>query len=254
MEGAARARGEPGAPGRGQLRERLLRRHPRHRRRPGRPDAAGRLRGRLAGGGEAGGVPGVRRRGCRRAGARGLHRLVAGRRRPRVGARRVVLHRRLPPLRLPRPRRGDGVRLLRPGRGGRHDVRPDRDLRAALPCTPRSGSARSPARSSWSTTCATSRPTPSPASAPSRSSSAPTARVGSTCCSCWPPSVACVAVAGLHHLVGAARPRLPRCPPLRGVRTVLSGAVGPALVPVLQSTGLAELVWAVLVAVPLTLG
>jgi 1,4-dihydroxy-2-naphthoate octaprenyltransferase len=34
---------------------------------------------------------------------------------------------------------------------------------------------------------------------------------------------------------------------------VMSGAVGPALVPVLQSTGLAELAWAVLVAVPLGL-
>ena len=32
------------------------------------------------------------------------------------------------------------------------------------------------------------------------------------------------------------------------VRTVLAGATGPALVPVLQQTGLAELVWAVLVA------
>ena len=140
MEGAARPGGEPGAPGRGQLRERLLRRHPRHGRRPGRPDAARRLRGRLAGIGEAGGVPGVRRRRCRRAGARGLHRLVAGRRRPRVGARRVVLHGRLPPVRLPRPRGGDGVRLLRPGRGGRHDVRPDRDLRA--PCPVRRGRGR----------------------------------------------------------------------------------------------------------------
>ena len=40
-------------------------------------------------------------------------------------------------------------------------------------------------------------------------------------------------------------------PALPGVRTVMSGAVGPALVPVLQSTGVAELVWAVLVAVPL---
>jgi 1,4-dihydroxy-2-naphthoate octaprenyltransferase len=65
-------------------------------------------------------------------------------------------------------------------------------------------------------------------------------------------AVACVAVAasttwwallGLGFLV----------PGLRGVRTVLSGALGPALVPVLQSTGLAELVWAVLVAVPLVL-
>jgi len=42
-------------------------------------------------------------------------------------------------------------------------------------------------------------------------------------------------------------------PGLRGARTVMSGAVGPALVPVLQSTGVAELVWAVLVAVPLGL-
>ena len=35
------------------------------------------------------------------------------------------------------------------------------------------------------------------------------------------------------------------------VRTVLSGATGLALVPVLQKTGLGELVWSVLVAVPL---
>ena len=63
-------------------------------------------------------------------------------------------------------------------------------------------------------------------------------------------TVACVAVAastswwallGLGFLV----------PALPGVRTVMSGAVGRGLVPVLQSTGLAELVWAVLVAVPL---
>jgi 1,4-dihydroxy-2-naphthoate octaprenyltransferase len=65
-------------------------------------------------------------------------------------------------------------------------------------------------------------------------------------------AVACVAVAGATTwwallglgFLGVAG---------RGVRTVLSGAVGPALVPVLQSTGLAELAWAVLVAVPLTL-
>jgi len=35
------------------------------------------------------------------------------------------------------------------------------------------------------------------------------------------------------------------------LRTVLGGATGPALVPVLQKTGLAELLWAALVAVPL---
>ena len=63
---------------------------------------------------------------------------------------------------------------------------------------------------------------------------------------------ACVAVAvattgwallGLGFLV----------PGLRGARIVWSGATGPALVPVLASTGLAELTWAVLVAVPLLL-
>ena len=40
-------------------------------------------------------------------------------------------------------------------------------------------------------------------------------------------------------------------PALPGLRTVLGGATGPALVPVLQSTGVAQLVWAVLAGVPL---
>ncbi len=40
-------------------------------------------------------------------------------------------------------------------------------------------------------------------------------------------------------------------PALPGLRRVLGGATGPALIPVLQSTGVAELVWAVGVAVPL---
>ncbi|CAB4758912.1 unannotated protein [freshwater metagenome] len=42
-------------------------------------------------------------------------------------------------------------------------------------------------------------------------------------------------------------------PALPGLRTVLGGATGPALVPVLQSTGVAQLVWAVLSGVPLLL-
>jgi 1,4-dihydroxy-2-naphthoate octaprenyltransferase len=66
-------------------------------------------------------------------------------------------------------------------------------------------------------------------------------------------AVACVAVAGSTTwwaLLGLGF----ALPAVRGLRTVLSGAVGPALVPVLQSTGLAELVWATLVAVALTLG
>jgi 1,4-dihydroxy-2-naphthoate polyprenyltransferase len=40
-------------------------------------------------------------------------------------------------------------------------------------------------------------------------------------------------------------------PALPGLRPVLGGATGPALVPVLQSTGVAQLVWAVLAGVPL---
>ncbi|GAB7005878.1 1,4-dihydroxy-2-naphthoate polyprenyltransferase [Nocardioides sp. AN3] len=39
----------------------------------------------------------------------------------------------------------------------------------------------------------------------------------------------------------------------RSARIVTGGAVGPALIPVLQATGRAELAWAVLVAVPLAL-
>ena len=84
----------------------------------------------------------------------------------RLRAGRLVLHRRLAPVRLPRPRRGHGVRVLRAGGGDGHDVRPDRStLAAGRAATPRSGSARWPARSSSPTTCATSPPTPRPASA-----------------------------------------------------------------------------------------
>ena len=43
-------------------------------------------------------------------------------------------------------------------------------------------------------------------------------------------------------------------PAVPGLRTVLGGARGPALIPVLQQTGLAELAWAVLVAAALAVG
>ena len=43
-------------------------------------------------------------------------------------------------------------------------------------------------------------------------------------------------------------------PAAPGVRTVLGGATGPALIPVLQQTGVAELAWAALVAGALVLG
>ncbi|MGA8257064.1 MAG: 1,4-dihydroxy-2-naphthoate octaprenyltransferase, partial [Nocardioides sp.] len=51
------------------------------------------------------------------------------------------------------------------------------------------------------------------------------------------------ALAGLGFLVVAGR----------GVRVVMGGAVGPGLIPVLQTTGVAELAWAALVTVPLAL-
>ena len=76
-----------------------------------------------------------------------------------VDRRGLVLHRRQAPLRLPRARRGDGLRVLRAGRGGRHDVRPDRDVRVGGAVRRRRRRARWPARSSSSTTCATSPPT-----------------------------------------------------------------------------------------------
>ena len=133
MEGPAGPGRGAAAPGRRQLRQRLLRRHPGHRRRPGRADPAGRQRAGEPARGQDRGAAVARGRGSRRPRPGGDDGLVAGRRRAARHPRRLVLHRRLEALRLPRARRGDGVRLLRPGGGHRHDVRPDRDLRAGLP-------------------------------------------------------------------------------------------------------------------------
>ena len=92
-----------GPAGRGQLRQRLLRRHPRHRRRPGRPAAAGRLGPRHA-----------RARSSARRSLASASPAVAGlvlaattawwlvAVGAAVRAGRLVLHRRLPALRLPR--------------------------------------------------------------------------------------------------------------------------------------------------------
>ena len=52
--------------------------------------------------------------------------LVAGRRRRGLHRGRLDLHRRPAPLRLPGAGRGVRLRLLRPGRGRRHDLRADR--------------------------------------------------------------------------------------------------------------------------------
>ena len=253
MEGAARPGREPGAAGGRQLRQRLLRRHPRHRRRPGRADAAGRLRGRRAGGGEAGGVPGLRRRRGRRAGARGDHRLVAGRGRAVCVRRGLVLHRRLPARTATSASarswsscssawsRSSARRTSRPRRGSGRAVRRRRGRCAGLRDPRRQQPARHPERHRRRQAHARGR------------SSAPTGPVRSTCCSSSPLSWRVVAVAvsttwwallGLGFLAPAAP----------AVRTVTGGANGPSLVPVLQQTGLAELTWAVLVSAALALG
>ena len=197
-----------------QLRQRLLRRHPRHRRRPGRPAAAGRLGRRRPGVGEGGGV---RARSAwrwspawcwrpRRPGGWCSSARCAVR-------RRVVLHRRLDALRLPGARRGHGLRVLRARRGGRHDVRPDRDAAAARAGTPPSGSARWPARSWSPTTCATSRPTARSASAPWPSCSATTRTRGALRAAGrrrgWSPWSASRC---RRRCLGAAGPRRSWCP------------------------------------------
>ena len=120
--------------------------------------------------------------------------------------RRLVLHRRLAALRLRGPRRGDGVRVLRAGRGRRHDVRPDRDASTLPALVAAIGDRlRSPARSWSPTTCATSRPTPRPASAPSPWCSATSAPGTSTALLVDVAVVALIGVALDHHLVGPAR-------------------------------------------------
>ena len=112
--------------------------------------------------------------------------LVAGARRGGVRRGGLVLHRRPLALRLPRPGRGDGVRLLRARRGRRHDVRPDRHRPARRAGTPPPASARSPARSWSPTTCATSPPTARSASAPWPWCSA-ASRPATSSASSWPP-------------------------------------------------------------------
>ncbi len=192
VEGVPRAGGRPRAPGRGQLRQRLLRRGPRHRRRPRRADAPGRLGGCDPGRCQGRRVPLLRGRRGGGAGAGRDHRVVAGGGRAALRARRLVLHRRLEALRLPRARRGDGVLLLRPGGRDRHDVRPDRDLAPGFPVRRdrdrlhrlRDPGGQQPPRHPH-------RPG-ARARSPSRSGSATVVPGRSTCsCStspCWPPS------------------------------------------------------------------
>ena len=93
-----------------------------------------------------------------RPGAGARDRTVADRDRRRLHRRGVALHRRFEAVRLLGPRRGRGVRVLRPGRGARHPVHPGDAIDwvggalavATGPCRRRCW---------WPTTFATFRPT-----------------------------------------------------------------------------------------------
>ncbi len=91
--------------------------------------------------------------------------------RRRVDPRGRPLHRRPAAVRLRGPRRGLRVPVLRHRRGRRLVLRPDREGRVGGVRARRPGRAARVARSSSSTTCATSRPTGARASARSRSGS-----------------------------------------------------------------------------------
>ena len=114
-------RGGAGSANRGQLRQRLLRRHPRHRRCARRPGPADRLRPGASRVGETSCRPvfhcglgaGKRDRRDQRA-------LVAAGCRSRQHPCRLVLHGWFPALWVSRPRRGHGLPVLRAGGDGRH--------------------------------------------------------------------------------------------------------------------------------------
>src|ERR1700761_7707419 len=127
VAGAARPVCRACAAGGGELRQRLQRRSAGH----GCGGAAG--RGHAAGRGGGGGASGREVRQffvffcgvLPRPGARGGDFVVDRGRRSAVRARRLVLHRRVTSLRLPRGRRGGRLCVLRRGGGGRNRVRTD---------------------------------------------------------------------------------------------------------------------------------
>ena len=123
VAGGAGVGRQPRLAGRGQLRQRLLRRRARHRRRSGRPAAPGRLGTGEAGRGQAGGAGGVRVAavaGLALAATTSWWLLAVG-----VASRRrgVGVHRRAVAVRLRRTRRAVRLRLLRARRHGRDDLR-----------------------------------------------------------------------------------------------------------------------------------
>ena len=146
-----------------------------------------------------------------------------------VDRRGLVLHRRPRPVRLPRARRGLGVRLLRPGRRGRHRVRADRGRCPGSRWRRRSRSGCWRARCWWSTTCATSAPT---AQSGKRTLAVVLGDAAHPHCSTPACLILPFAVA-LSWSRCARSPRWP-CSPHRWrsprCRTVRQGAAGPALI------------------------
>ena len=238
-----------------QLRQRLLRRHPRHGRRPRRPAAPDRSGAAQPGAVQGRGVRRVRRRGASPASrwsrsAAQWWLLAVG---AAAVAARLVLHRRLAAVRLPRARRGRRVRVLRARRGARHRRTRRPDELAGRRGSARSASACSRARCSWPTTCATSRPTPSSASARSPCASASTGTRRAVRGARRRSRAARRHRLRVRDAVDAARPAAARARRSSLAVTVLLGARGRALVPVLAGTGLLELAFGVLLGLGLAL-
>ena len=249
VEGAAGPRRRAGPADRRELRQRLLRRHPRHGREPGRAAPAGRLEGGQSTAGEDGCLHPAS------ASARVLGVVLCAtsnwwllRRRRRLAARGVVLHRRQEAVRVPRARRGQRLPVLRAGRCARYDLRAGRE--AAL------DRCRRCSRPSASIACAllvanNLRDIPTDTETGKRTLAVVlgAARLAAAlrgadragvhpgrCCPPWPRRGLCSGLIALPLGV-------------RAVRVVVSDAVGPALIPVLKDTGLTELVYAVGLAV-----
>ena len=250
-----RPRRRPRAAGRGQLRQRLLRRHPRHRRGPGRAGAPGRPAARRARQRQARGDR------CRSAppGVVGLALVALSEAWVMLplGALAVLAAWRYTGGDNPYGYRGlgevyvfvffglmatlgtlytqaDAVTLVRRARRRRR----------------RRGRVGDPRRR---TTCATSRPTPSTASGPSPCGSATAAPGCSTSGSSRSRCSRCAGMA-FWRALGAARPARRCRSASRAVRTVLSGTTGRDLVPVLAATGLYEVAYAVLAALGVVIG
>ena len=174
--------------------------------------------------------------------------------RRRVDPRRRALHRRPAPVRLRGPRRGLRLPVLRRRRGHRLLLRAGRAGHVGGARARGAGRPAGRARSSSSTTCATSRPTAGPGSAPWPCASGDRARVRSTPRWSTAPSSSrrCRGCSGPVGVAAAAGRRScrSRC---RLVRTVRNHTDGPTLNGALARTGMLQLLFCVLLSIGLLL-